>query len=151
MNKIYEKGITTEVLRRAVFNALPKKPQAQECKYFRTIGLMNHANEIIQKMLLYRIKKTIKNEVSDCQFGFKPDRGTRNAIAILRCIAERSLEVNQDIYCFFIDYTKAFNRLQYNFLMEIFSELNKDLRLVQNMYFNKSASIRHNGKISGQV
>ena len=27
----------------------------------------------------------------------------------------------------------------------------KDLRLVQNKYFNQSASIRHNGKISGQV
>ena len=153
-NKIYEKGIITEVLRRSVFNALPKKPRAQECKYFWTIGLMNHATEIIQKMLLYRIKKTIKNEVSDCQFGFKPDRGTRNAIVILRCIAEKILEVNQDLYCLFIDYTKAFNRLQHNILMEILSELNmsdKDLRLVQNMYFNKSASIRHNGKISSQV
>ena len=27
----------------------------------------------------------------------------------------------------------------------------KDLRLVQNMYFNQSASIKHNGKVSGQV
>ena len=67
-NKIYEKGINPEELRRSVFIALPKKTRAQECQYFRTISLMNHATKIIQKVLLNRIKKTIRNEVNDCQF-----------------------------------------------------------------------------------
>ena len=83
-----------------------------------------------------------------------PDRGTRNATVILLCIAERCLEVNQDLYCCFIDYTKAFDRVQHYILMEILCDLDmseKVLHLVQNMYFNQSASIRHNEKISGQV
>ena len=57
-------------------------------------------------------------------------------------------------YCCFIDYTKAFDQVQHNFLMEIlydFDMSDKDLRSVQNMYFKHSALIRHKGKISGQV
>ena len=153
-NKIYAKGEIPEEFRRSVFIALPKKPRAQECQFFRKIRLMNHATKVIQKVLYNRMKKTIRSKINDCQFGFLQDRGTRNAIVTLRCIAERCLEVNQNLYCCFIDYTKAFYRVQHNILMEIFCDLDmsdKDLRLVQNMYFNQSASIKHNGKVSGQV
>ena len=153
-NKKYEKRIITEELRRSVFIALPKTPRENECQYFRTISLMNHATEIIRKVLLNLMKKTIRNEVNDCQFEFLPDPGTRNAIVILRCIADRCLEVNQDLYSSLIDYTKAFDRVQHNILMEILCYLDmsaKDLRLIQNMYINQSASIRHNEKSSGQV
>ena len=97
MKKIYEKGVIAEELRRSVFIAVSKKPRAQDCQNFRTVSPMNHATNIIQKKLLNRMKKTIRNKVNDRQFEFMPDRGTRNAIFILRCIAERYLGVNQDL------------------------------------------------------
>ena len=47
------------------------------------------------------------------------DKGTRNAIYILRILAERAIEMQEDVYLFFIDYSKAFDRVEHKELMNI--------------------------------
>ena len=42
------------------------------------------------------------------QYDFKPDKGTGNAIFVLRMLVEWSIEKQKDIYVCFIDYSKAF-------------------------------------------
>ena len=42
---------------------------------------------------------------------FRKGRGTRDAIGALRVLMERSLEHNQEIYICFVDYEKAFDRV----------------------------------------
>ena len=154
MNKIYEEGKVPQELRHSVFIALPKKPKAQDCENFRTISLMSHVTKILQKELLNRMKGTLRAEIAECQYGFLPDKSTRNAIFILRVLAERSIQVNQTLRCCFIDYTKAFDRVQHNILFEILNDLDladKDLRLLQDIYFNQTANIRFNNATSESV
>ena len=65
-----------------------------------------------------------------------PDKGTRNAVYVLNRIAERSKQVQKKVFCCFIDYTKAFERVQHKILFEIFSDLHvndKDIRLLHNL------------------
>lgn len=79
----------------------------------------------------------ITPEIAKDQYGFMTDNGTRNAIFVLRMIIERSIEVNQDIYLGFFDYTKAFDKTKHDNLFDILEKLDidgKDLRLLHNLY-----------------
>ena len=106
---------------------------------------MSHTLKILFKVLPAQIKPVLHNEINESQYGFTPDKGTRNAIFIFRMLSERCIEVNRDVYCCFVDYTKAFDRVQHNILFELLSDLDitdKDLRIIQNMYFNQQAVVR---------
>ena len=65
-----------------------KKPKVTMCTEYRTLSLMSHALNIILRIILMRKRQN------------------------LRMICERYLEVNQDVYAFFIDCEKAFDWLQ---------------------------------------
>ena len=75
--------------------------------------------------------------------GFMLDKGTRNAVFVLKTLAERC-----------IDFTKTFDRIQHNILFELLSDLegqDRDLRLVQNLYIKQKANIRLKDQLSNFV
>ena len=83
-----------------------------------------------------RNKSKIEAELSDTQFGFGPDCGTRNAVFTLKNVCQRAIEMTNDIYLCFVDYTKAFDRIVHNELIHLLDDLNlddKDLRLIQSL------------------
>ena len=49
--------------------------------------------------------------MGDDQFGFRKGKSTRDAIAIMRSLVERNLEFDQDVYACFVDFEKAFYRV----------------------------------------
>ena len=82
------------------------------------------------------------------------EKGTRNAIYILRTLAERAIEMQRDILLCFIDYSKAFDRVKHKELMQMLSELDvdgKDLRLIRNLYWDQKAAIKIGDQISNYV
>ena len=50
----------------------------------------------------------------DVQGEFRKDRGTRDQIANICWIIEKAREFQKNIYCFFIDYAKAFDCVDHN-------------------------------------
>ena len=52
-------------------------------------------------------------ECADVQAGFRKNRGTRGQIANIRLITENAREFRKNIYFYFIDYAKAFNRVDH--------------------------------------
>ena len=50
----------------------------------------------------------MNHELSDVQAGLRKGRGTRDQIANILWIMEKSREFQKNIYFFFIDYAKAF-------------------------------------------
>ena len=101
--------------------------------------------KVTLKILLQRMRGRTKGEISEEQFGFIPDKGTRNAIFTLRMITERGVEVQKDVYMCFIDYTKAFDKVQHMTFFEVLQELDvngRDLELIKNIYWQQQASVR---------
>jgi hypothetical protein len=101
---------------------------------------------------MMRMKNKITPEIAKEQYGFMPDKGTRNAIFILRMIIERSIEVKHDLYLCFLDYTKAFDKVKHDNLFQILEKLDidgKDLRIIRNLYWDQKAAIRINNDTSG--
>ena len=133
---IYDTGEIPSDLSKSIFIALPKKPGATECESHRTISLMSHITKILLKILMARMRNKITPEIAEEQCGFVKDKGTRNAIYMLRTLTERAMEIQRDLYLCFIDYTKAFDKLRHEEIMSILDSLNidgKDLRIVRNI------------------
>ena len=65
---------------------------------------MSQLTKLILRVLLNRIRGRTAGEVSEEHYGFMPDKGTRNAIFLLRMLSERSIEMQKDLYVCFIDY-----------------------------------------------
>ena len=52
------------------------------------------------------------------QFGFRKGSDTREAIYVLRTMGERMIQHQKDLGIAFIDYTKVFDRMNHNKLVE---------------------------------
>jgi len=149
LNEIYDTGQLPSDFHKSVFITLQKKPGATECENHRTISLISHAVKILLRIVMARIRSKLHPEISDTQFGFVPDKSTRNAIFTLSMLMERSIEVKRDIYLCFIDYSKAFDKVRHEELFKILNQLNidgKDLRILRNLYWEQQAAIRVDGE-----
>jgi hypothetical protein len=88
MNTIYETGEWPKDFTVVTMIALKKKTKATKCSDHRTISLIPHTAKIIAKILKRRIKRKIEDILGEDQFGFRRGKGTRDAIGMIRMIAE---------------------------------------------------------------
>ena len=152
-NTIYNSGYIPTDMTQSIFIPLPKKPKAQKCTEFRTISLMTLMSKLLPTAIQQRITDKIDIGVSRLQSGFRPEMGTREGIFNLRTICERTLEVNQDVYICFIDYKKAFDRVNHSKMIECSSEIGvdrKDLRIIANMYWEQIGIVRIEGGVTSE-
>ena len=151
LNSIYDSGTIPDDMKKSVYIALPKKPGTVECDQHRTISLMSHLTKVLLRVIMNRMRNKILPEISEAQFGFMADKGTRNAIFALKTLMERSIEVQKDLYLCFIDYSKAFDKVRHSDLFDILNGLDfdgKDLRILRNLYWEQEAAIRIDNECS---
>ena len=109
--------------KRSVFIPIPKKGNAKECPNYHTIALISHASKVMLKILQARLQQYVNCELADVQAGFRKGRGTRDQIANIRWIIEKTREFHKNIYFCFIDYAKAFDCVDLNKLWKILQEM----------------------------
>ena len=76
----------------SVFILIPKKGNAKECSNYCTIALISHANKVMLKILQARLQQYVNRELPDVQAGFRKGRGTRDQIANIHWIMEKTRE-----------------------------------------------------------
>ena len=95
--------------KRSVFIPIPKKGNAKECSNYCTIALISHTSKVMLKILQARLQQSVNQELPDVQAGFRKGRGTRDQIANICWLIEKSREFQKNIYFCFINYATAFN------------------------------------------
>ena len=71
------------------FHSNPK-----ECSNYHTIALISHASKVMLKILQTRLlKQYMSQELPDVQAGFRKDKGTRDKIANILWIIEKSKRI----------------------------------------------------------
>ena len=141
---IYETGQIPSEMLKSVFIAIPKKSDTLDCENHRTISLIAHTLKLFLKIILRRIRRKILPQIPTYQYGFMPDRVTRNAIFVLRMLCERSIEHQQDVFLCFIDYQKAFDKVHHSQLLTVLKRIGidgKDFRIIRNLYYEQKAAI----------
>ena len=101
-------------LEKVSFHPVPKKGNAKECSNYHTIALISHASKVMLKILRARLQQFMNHELPDVQAGFRKGRGTRDQIANIHWIIEKSREFQENIYFCFIDYANAFDYVDHN-------------------------------------
>ena len=97
------------------------------------------------RVLTRRIEKKTRLLLGRNQFGFRKGCGTRDAIGVVRTLCERSMEHDNDVYICFVDFEKAFDRVNWVKMFEILKDLHvdwKDRRLLQDLYMRQEAVVR---------
>ena len=87
-NAIYNKGVFPDELYKSTFITTPKKSGAVDCENFCTISIMSHVTKAILRVIMLRIRNKIHLEISNKQYGFMKDKGTKNAIFVLCMLSE---------------------------------------------------------------
>jgi hypothetical protein len=67
---------------------LIKKPKATKCRDNRTISLIAHTAKIVTRILKRKFERKIEHVLGEYQFGFRREKGTRDAIGTLGKIPE---------------------------------------------------------------
>ena len=118
---------------------------------YHTTALISHASKVMFKILQARFLHYVNGNQNDLisfldvQAGFRKDRGTRDQIANIRWITEKAREFQKNTYFHFIDYTKAFDCVDYNKLWKILQEMGIPDHLtcrLRNLYAGQEATAR---------
>ena len=99
-------------LEKVSFHSNPKERQCQQLFKVPHNAVISNASKVMLKILQARLQQYTNHELPDVQAGFRKGKGTRDQIANIHWIIEKAREFQKDI-CF-IDYTKAFDCVDYN-------------------------------------
>ena len=97
------------------------------------------------KILQARLQQSENCELPDVQAGFRKGRGTRDQIANIHWIVEKTREFQKNIYFCFIDYAKAFDCVNHKKLWKSLKELEIPDHLtclLRNLYAGQKATVR---------
>ena len=143
--QMYSEGKWPEDFIKSVMVPLKKKSAAEKCEDHRTITLTSHASKIMLKILTRKLENKLTAVIGQDQFGFIKGRGTREVVAVMRILAERSIEHGQELYVSFVDFEKAFDRVNWEKLTEILKSVGvdwRDRRLISELYMQQTATVR---------
>ena len=79
--------------KRSVFIPVPKKGNAKECSNYCTIALISHSRKVMLNILQTRLQQYVNCELPDVQAGFRKGRGTRDQIANICWIIDKSKRI----------------------------------------------------------
>jgi hypothetical protein len=94
-------------LHRSYNNYLKEKATSYICSDLRTISLIAHTAKIFRG----RVERKIEDVLGEDKLGFRSGKLTRDAIGIMRIISERTLKIDEELCVCFIDWQKAFDRV----------------------------------------
>lgn len=130
---------------------IPKRGDLTNCNNWRGITLLNAINKIVAQIILSRITPHIESTLREEQAGFRANRGCIDQSNTLRLIIEQSMEYQTPLYLVFVDFEKAFDRVDRN---AIWNTLNrrgippKITRLISALYDGAKTSVLHRGMLS---
>ena len=132
--------------KRSVFIPIPKKGNTKECSKYCTIVLISHASKVMLKILQAKFQQYVNHKFPDVQAGFRKGRGTRDQIANIHwIIKKKKTEFQKNIYFCFIDYAKAFDRVDHNKLWKIMKEMGIPDHLtcvLRNLYAGQEVTVK---------
>ena len=80
----------------------------EHIKFFMCISLFNSINKLFDYIIIDLCGDTLST--TDMQFGYKPNHSTTSCTTVLKNIIKYYLRENSNVYCCFLDASKAFDK-----------------------------------------
>ena len=130
-DKIWQTGEWPTPWTQSLVTTLPEKGNLQQCQNCRTISLISYQSEVMQRIILNRLKPQAEKIIVEGQAGFKAGKNTTERVFNLRILCEKYLQHQQDLYHVFINFKKAFDRVWHAALWATMKKYNISANLIQ--------------------
>ncbi|KAI8433746.1 hypothetical protein MSG28_015725 [Choristoneura fumiferana] len=128
------------------------KGDRSDCDSYRGISLLSVPGKVFARVLLNRLIPVSEALLPETQFGFRPDRGTCEAIFSIRQLQEKSREQGQPLYLCFVDLEKAFDCVPREALWTILAKIGcpeKFIRMIRLLHDKMTCCVSIDGEQSG--
>ena len=118
---------------------------------WRPISLVNDDAKIMSKVIATRIKNVLPNIIQHYQTGYVKDRYIGETVRSVFDVMDLTLKENVPGLLIFIDFQKAFDSLEWNFLLSCLEAFNFGpdfIRWVKTFYKNIQSCVINNGLMS---
>jgi len=149
LQQVWNKETVPENLATCVFIMMYKnKGSPDDCTKYRALGLLNHAYKIMSVILLKRLVVECADFFSDWQAGFRPQRGCRDNILLLRVLYDQVINANNKCAVTYIDFSAAFDTVSHKFMDSTLAKAGasrKSRAIFRSIYAAASGIARVNG------
>lgn len=111
---------------------------------WRPICLLNNDYKILAWVLAKRLKSVLSSVIDETQSGFMPKRHISNNIRLVLDLLDYSELVNDDSFILFVDFYKAFDSLEHEFIFLSLQKLgfgDPFCKFIRTLYNNANCSI----------
>ena len=102
---------------------IPKKELVEDLRDFRPISLVGSVYKLLAKALANRLKLVMGEVISDSQQAFIQGRQILDAVLIASEALDSRLKDNMSDLLFKMDIEKAFDHVNWDFLMDVMSKM----------------------------
>ena len=119
-NRLFLNGEYPRLWGEGIIVPIFKGGNQDEAGNYRGITLINILGKIYSQILLNRLNKWAEKEerILDNHFGFQKGKSTVDCIFTFYSVIAKTLGAREKLYCVFIDYEKAFDKIDRAFLWQ---------------------------------
>ena len=112
-NEILRHAIYPEVWAKATIVSLHKAGDPKAVTNYRGISLISSLAKLFDTIIIERIQTWAHTEnlVDDCQFAYKKNNSTVDAVFTLMCLVEKRKAEGGKVFCAMVDFSKAFDKI----------------------------------------
>ena len=150
-NESYKKGKLTNYQRQAVITLLVKKDKNRAFLHnWRPISLLNIDNKIASKAIAQRIQKVLPSIIHSDQCGYVSNRQIGDAVRTIADVMEYTKKHDLHGLMIFIDFKKAFDSLNWNYMHKCLDAFNFGPTLTSwvHVFYNNISSCIMNGRFT---
>ena len=110
--------------------------------------------KILCKTMYNRISTKINRQLDPRQFGFRPKVGTVESITALKKILNNRIDHGKSTYLCFIDFTKAFDRVEHKMLIDVLKKKGvkqAEILLICEIYIKQRSFMRNDGERENEI
>lgn len=122
-----------------------KKGNRQDINNYRPISLIPVMYKLFVQIIMGRINRTLEEEQSEEQAGFRKTYSTIDHIHTLTQLMEKSTEYQEPLYLLFIDFFKAFDCIEHCYIWHALKQQRiplKYIRIFKNIYDGSKANLK---------
>lgn len=149
--RIWEEETIPNDWKESIIIKIPKKGDRRQCGNWRGISIVPSVMKIFNNVILNRISELLDDQLSRTQAGFRPNRSCVDHINTMRILIEQSAELNAPLYMTFIDFEKAFDAINREFVWKSLNARGvpeKIVNILRKSYDGASNRVMHGGALS---
>jgi hypothetical protein len=116
-------GATSPSINKGIITLIPKSGDRARLNNWRPITLLGNFYKILAKVLAGRLQAALPNIIRPNQTGFVEGRSILDNVFMVQEAMGCAKESNQDLVLLLLDFEKAFDRIEWNFLFSALKKL----------------------------